>query len=124
MRRFVSLASKIVPLALVLLLGATVAIRCNRHEKTDAEFRSELLDKTPLGTRAPHVLSFVHELQLHGPQVAGYRPPVDATPDRTIAAIVKIHSVGFVAQEHVKATWHFDESDRLSDITIERYTIG
>lgn len=120
-----------------VLCGAAWLDGCEDPETADAKLREELLAKTPRGTSAPDVLAFVADLELpkraqctgYGQWVRNYeastgrRTSLIPADDRTIEAMVKIEKV-VLGDDIVKAIWHFDESDRLTDITIDRYTIG
>ena len=104
--------------------------------KADSAIRDELLAKTPVGSPAAKVLSYVvnelaHEAPINGfydwvraHEVSAGEFSVVPTLDRNIKAIVGMRSSGFMMTEYVKATWHFDSNHQVSDITVERYALG
>jgi len=42
----------------------------------------------------------------------------------SISAIVSERAVGFLLSELIVADWHFDDQDRVADITIDRHCLG
>ena len=53
----------------------------------------------------------------------GRKSDLEPTDDRTISLTTRSRPTG-KAEEHVRAIWHFDENDRVTDISIERNAIG
>jgi len=107
-----------------------------RTLRADSAIRNELLAKTPVGTPASKVLAYVVNEVAHEGEVSAYYNwaraheastgtfSVNRTDDRTIEAIVGERSVLPLLVEDVTATWHFDDNDRVSDITVERNGYG
>lgn len=107
-----------------------------RTLRADSANREELLAATPPGTPALKVLSYVvHDLGHEGAQgnwewkraydaSTGQRCDVTPIDERTVVATVGKRTVGPLEVENVDATWHFDDNDQVSDITVERYTFG
>jgi len=103
----------------------------------DKEIRDTLLKHTPLGTGGVDVLSFTLD-KLHVTRPVNAYSAYDkayqastgkassATPisAKIIAVIVSERPVRLLSSERVWAKWHFDEKDRLTDITIVRDGIG
>jgi len=103
----------------------------------DQEIRSKLLEGAPLGTDAVDVLSFVVDKLQPARPINAYSKYVRAYKEskgrdsgamritsRFIAVIVAERPVSLLSSERVWAKWHFDDKDRLTDITIERVAIG
>jgi len=109
--------------------------------------RKKLLAYTPRGTNAMEVMEFVVN-DLHRPSAAHgeayeryvkeYRAltgrkddfnlwPLgenDYTHERTIEVAVSGRAAGLLVAHVIEATWHFDDQDRLVDITTNSYGIG
>jgi hypothetical protein len=105
-----------------------------RHSDTD--IRAQLLKHTPPGTRAEDVIKFALNNDPSGEHVSAYwnyflyERPTRANEflpypnQREIKTVISTRSVHFLMAEIVTATWHFDEKDHLTDITIDRATMG
>jgi hypothetical protein len=96
-----------------------------------------LLEHTPVGTSAVDVMSFIirrvrpwRPVHAHSDYIQAYKTPIPErfdvfrTSSRTIRTTVAELPVGLLTSDRVHAKWHFDENDRLTDITAERVAVG
>ena len=105
-----------------------------RSLRTNVAIRNELLAYTPLGTPGAEVLEFVlNKLKCVPPAKAphGWVHEYDKSllnigssvlPEaggRTIRVTIGRRIT--IGEERVDATWHFDENNKVNDITVERY---
>jgi hypothetical protein len=103
----------------------------------DSLIRDGLLVSTPKGTSGPDALAAFLRARKHKDRVDAYsgyveaveisttqRLPVISSTQRTIRAVLSERPIGFALSKLTIATWHFDERDRLIDITVETLTIG
>jgi len=104
---------------------------------SDEEIRRKLLERTPPGTSGADALSFVIDTLQPLRNVTAYsgyireykrpkpkKPEVFRTDSRIIFACVAERPVSLLSSERVEARWHFNDNDQLTDITVERMTIG
>jgi hypothetical protein len=132
------------PVCLFLLLTGCYTNRVNMATNgSDEEIRQRLLSRTPVGTSAIDVLSFVVDtLRPRDSRNAyyryvdayaaktGHRPDIcptdstDAATKRTIDVLLQVRVSGICFNELTSATWFFDEHDRLADVRVKRTDIG
>jgi len=120
-----------------LIVSACVGVAHVRVSQSNSEIRQKLFVQTPKGTSGVDVLSFVVGTLKPRDRVNAYfryvdaieastgnRPPVVPTTQRTIRVVLEERSSGLLTSKLVIALWNFDDSDRVTDITIERQTMG
>jgi hypothetical protein len=137
LRTLLLMAALIPPaIAAAWYFGGCGKVGVSRYSQ-NAAIRSKLLAHTPPGTSAVDVLSFVITSLRHQEPVDCYfeylqayeastaqSAPVVPTNSKTIEVIVTEWPAAWMMSELVIATWHFDDKNRVSDITIQRRTTG
>ena len=122
----------------LLIAGICYVAGCNSlANQKDHVIQSKFIKLTPPGTTAVDAISkILASVQFDGGSAAdadfliaheaatGKRAPLTPTDDRNIELVVGRRSAGFMLEEIVIATWHFDDQDRVTGISITRRTYG
>ena len=134
----------IIVLAAIPLLGAAAWYVMAKDRvtisswSTDDSIRRTLLEHTPVGSSPRTVIAFIHDslspkghIEADSVYLDDYEnatgkkiKAVPWTRKRFIRAVVAERPRGFLVTEEVTAKWHFDQNDRLTDISIDRHGLG
>jgi len=111
-------------------------VRPGIHSSNE-RIRTRLLSHTPTGTNGTNALAFVVERLCHGSPlwaypayvdgleaVAGHRLPVGRDTHRYVRVVLGEYPAGIFFSTLVTAEWQFDTADKLTNIVVERHTIG